>query len=178
MDVPPRPPAPPRSYTETVEEDVQAATSSELPLSRTRANLTGDATDTLAAGHRESTSGGPSIATLHTAGYMWSSKDVGQPHRLSPPSRAPVPVSSNSAGFLRATGLPAQGPARAGQSVGAVPRAVSSLNLLVRDGPDSSDDEADFASDASAKGSLPRPCMSLTQSRSTRTSRSASVLHR
>ncbi|GAA5879620.1 hypothetical protein JCM3774_004287 [Rhodotorula dairenensis] len=146
MQCPSRPPAPPRSYTETVEEDVQAATSSDLPLGRTRSEqATADATDSPAARQPGVPSG--SSTASPPASVLGESSQCGAGTSTLATSRTPASAPIDYSDASRRTDASAQRAPKVGYGSGVVPRAVSSLNLLVRDGPDSDDDEADFASD-------------------------------
>ncbi|GAA5991184.1 hypothetical protein JCM10908_006575 [Rhodotorula pacifica] len=147
MSHPPRPPPPPRSYTETVEEDVQQATSTAL-IDRAIPSAEPDAhgTKQTRAGHPARRS--QSIVDLRLPGGWVSPRDdVG---RLddgrggnSEPLQPPEGVQHGSTGTTAFT----QARARLAPTSESLPRASSSASLLIRDGEDSSDEEADFASD-------------------------------
>lgn len=152
MDRPQRPPAPPRSYTETVEEDVQDATSSQLFSRRPRfprAEIAG--TDTLNPRRdgRPAQAGISGVSVGLEPEQRIGSDDVGQaqvqPQAAIPGARASMGSHEDYLGAR-----PAQRDApRLMPENGPLPRAFSTADLLVRDGPDSDNDEADFASDAS-----------------------------
>lgn len=149
MDRPQRPPAPPRSYTETVEEDVQDATSSQLINRRplvSRVEIAG--TDTLGL-LRDGRTAQAGLSSVDGGLARIGSDDVGQaqvrPQAAIPGARTSVGMHEDYLGAR-----PFQGDAsRLVPENGPLPRAFSTADLLVRDGPDSDDDEADFASDVS-----------------------------
>lgn len=152
MDRPQRPPAPPRSYTETVEEDVQDATSSQLISRRplfSRADITGTDTLGLLRDGRSAQAGVSSVDRGISPDERIGSDDVGQaqvrPQAAIPGARA---SADKPADCLGAHPFQRDAPRLVPENE-PLPRAFSTADLLVRDGPDSDNDEADFASDVS-----------------------------
>lgn len=155
MDRPQRPPAPPRSYTETVEDDVQDATSSQLfsrrPLS-SRAEIAVTNTLSLRRDGRSTQTRLSDVSVgLAPEQRIGIDDDVGQAQVLPQTAAAGARASVGSHEDYLATRPTQRDAPRLMPENGLLPRAFSTADLLVRDGPDSDNDEADFASDVSCR---------------------------